>query len=618
MVQRFGREVLSIGARENIRLAGEGGRQLQQAGERFQNVFERIEESQTADYISTIGSQLTLEDNQTFLDMQQQRAGNPEMASDDYLVGLDERYDEAIDNAPNKAAKEFLMKKKDDARTRYGVRSQTWEHNQGIQNQITRLNDSTNSLINASLSAKSEQELLPIIEQFNSNMALQTSHMNSEQIKQAQQQGTAAIYNSYLNGQIENNYNQVEQELNSGKYDEILDPNQKSRLLTLADNRRIELYKQQLKLFNDDPAAWAMTMQGARTPEEIVLAQETGMQVENPYTGQMSMQVVPPDKVSVIPKQQAQQFVNALNNADNSAQFTDALQRVNDVYGNVSDIAMRDLSKAGLSDGAKFVLSMNPESDAEQMDAFFKLQKEGPKAIKENADFRLAQLGETRSDLKTAINGSMGNMGSTGLGGFLGIGNKGDNFVDILTREGATIDSINSLRNNAENLANYYLTQGDDVETAVEKASDWMNRDYILNVVNGTMFRVPQKYGDNGDFEDELNMELRNIKEKDIKQPTAVMLPKNEYVRNTKERGYFALNPTQDGVILYDEYGSPIFKDDNTIFELKFEALETKQRLKAIEPKLIEQELTAKRRKETTKETLQRLEKSEYLFGRAQ
>lgn len=245
MVDRFGRQVFSTGARESVQLAGAGGKQLQQAGERIKGGMEYIEVdrekkeiAQAADFVSDMGSQLTLEDNENFLTMQQQRASNPELASSEYLKGLDERYDEAIQSAPNDQAREFLQKKKETARTRYGVRGQTWEHNQGIQNQITRLNDNTNSLINQALSVNDERDVAPLIEQHMANMTLASSHMDGEQVKAAQKGGVASIYNAFLSNKIDTNPQSVIDSLDGGQYDEILQPQQKKSLLNSALSAR--------------------------------------------------------------------------------------------------------------------------------------------------------------------------------------------------------------------------------------------------------------------------------------------------------------------------------------------------------------------------------------------
>lgn len=253
-MDRFGRQVFSTGARENVQLAGAGGKQLQQAGQRIKGGMEYIEVDRekkeiadAADFVSDMGSQLTLEDNENFLTMQQERASNPELASSEYLKGMDERYDEAIQSAPNDQAREFLQKKKETARTRYGVRGQTWEHNQGIQNQITRLNDNTNSLINQALSVNDEGDVAPLIEQHMANMTLASSHMDGEQVKAAQKGGTARIYNAFLSNRIDTNPQSVIDSLDGGQYDEILQPQQKKSLLNSALSARSRELKAQVE-----------------------------------------------------------------------------------------------------------------------------------------------------------------------------------------------------------------------------------------------------------------------------------------------------------------------------------------------------------------------------------
>ncbi|MEA2035996.1 MAG: hypothetical protein U9O94_00700 [Nanoarchaeota archaeon] len=249
--QSQGRKVLGKGFRENIGLAGAGGQQMITAGQRmvaFAEEEERIEEktkvAEGNDYLSTIGTDLTLKHTQGYLDYKKENADNPSKTIGTYLESIEEDYDEAILNAPNEKAVEALEKQKLATIEGYGKQGITWQHNQAMKNQINNLNDSTAKLQNASMSLTSPEQLIPLLIQNEANFRSANEHLDEQQIKEGLKKSNGALYNSFLTNRLITNPMEVYNGLDSGMYDEILEPSQKQQLLYQSSKNALALSKE--------------------------------------------------------------------------------------------------------------------------------------------------------------------------------------------------------------------------------------------------------------------------------------------------------------------------------------------------------------------------------------
>lgn len=365
--------------------------------------------------------------------------------------------------------------------------------------------------------------------------------LSPDELKKFDAQAEATYTKSYIDGIIESNPAQAKRELDSKKYDSVLDVDSLQSLTNKADKEierirkeAIQLQEKRSKLLVEDPAELAV-MDGARTPEDIVARQQTyGVVGSN---------------VSVLPKKDAQRLVNDFNGIKSSDEMIRALGELRSQYpDDYYNIALKDLKKNGLSEDMTFIAMMNPSADKQIMDATFAMAKEG----KNYKDLSKAR-GIADRDITE------------------GVEDRIEDIRDVFLNEGAAVSNLNQ---KLESIATYFTAQGMDVKSATQLATDWFVNKSAMGSVNGKNFRVPLEYKPD-DVEDALDLVMDSIKPEDINT-----IGTGEFSTAALKRGSrFVLSPDESYYYLKNQVGTPVLKKNSSEI-LKFPIIDILENLK--------------------------------------
>lgn len=220
--------------------------------------------------------------------------------------------------------------------------------------------------------------------------------------------------------------------------------------------------QERVKLFTEDPAKLAV-LDGAKTPDDIVATQiALGVREGN---------------ISVIPNAAAGFIANQLNGVTNADDMISELRDIRQEYGENYDIAMKDVKKGGLSDQLSFIAMMDPELDKQIMDASFAMGQDGAD-IKKKAT---ARDGVTISKIEDKVT---------------------ENILDameaIAFENPAGEAQTASMLANMVGIATFFVSQGQDIDSATELATGWFNNKTPVGDVNGKQFRIADGYTADG------------------------------------------------------------------------------------------------------------------------
>lgn len=234
------------------------------------------------------------------------------------------------------------------------------------------------------------------------------------------------------------------------------------REILRRQEKALKAQEERFKLFTEDPAKLAV-LDGAKTPDDIVATQiALGVKEGN---------------ISVIPNAAAGFIANQLNGVTNADDMISELAGIQQEYGENYDIAMKDVKKGGLSDQLSFIAMMDPDEDKRIMDASFAMGQDGAD-IKKKAT---ARDGVTISKIEDKVTENIL-----------------DSMEAIAFENPAGEAQTASMLANMVNIATFFVSQGQDIDSATELATGWFNNKTPVGDVNGKQFRVADGYTADG------------------------------------------------------------------------------------------------------------------------
>lgn len=500
----------------------------------------RKAEREATAYTSKAISEIQLRSLNSLTELQ---AGRNTQTIESYSEDFQKLYDESLkaasDNAPNELAKLALQDRGLEVRTNLVAKANQYQANTKTKlyqnDSIDAVNNLTNSVTldpdNFQLYAKQAAAIVDSA----------SVYMDATELQKFREQSLDGMASAKIKAEININPNTAEALMGKEEFKNSISPATFQSLTNQINSekqRRIKeeaaLREKKLKLFMEDPAALAIT-EGAdqNSPADVVAKQK--------QLGVM------PDNIAIIPKQQASLLSHQLSGIDNSDQMIAELDKIKKQYGDeYYHIAMKDLKKNGLSSDAAFIALIDPLRDKDVIDASFAIGKTGEKEIAEMARDRAAANNDE----------------------YLSIGREvSNNFAEIagtLQAEGMPPAEVANIYKRMSNTANYFYQKGDDIETSVARATNWLTSRYQLADVNGHKIRIPEDFtGSSDKIETGLSELLNELDLSDIKTE----ITSNYTLDTLKERGRFVLNTSEDGYNLVDELGVPVRNKSGTLLE---------------------------------------------------
>lgn len=279
---------------------------------------------------------------------------------------------------------------------------------------------------------------------------------------------------------------------------------------------RQEVRKQ--KLMMEDPAQFAVES-GAKTIEDRITAQLRGG--------------VPAGGIKVLTNAEAQQRAYKINSITNSADMQKALTELQQEYGQHYLPVMSQLKKNGLSDQMTYIATLDLSKYQSQADASFAMGLDGAEITKK----AMAREGVTQAKIKEGLL----NLTSPALEVYASEVPNGE------TQTATLLENMN-------NTAIYYVSQGMDMQSAIERASLPVIEQTPQGYINGKVFRVHQ--GDDiNEIEDALEEAINNTK-------FAGGDFENSVIKRTARP---VLHPDSSKYYLKDELGYPVLNDKGNI-----------------------------------------------------
>lgn len=291
------------------------------------------------------------------------------------------------------------------------------------------------------------------------------------------------------------------------------------------------------KTAQTDPAAFAI-LNGAKTTDEIVEYQR-GMGI-------------PENQISVIPSQQAKLMVANLKNVSSAEEFTQVMQELKATYGQYSTNAINDLIKQKLPSAYLFGANLDPSNgqDAEALTYLYDSIRGDDKQLKELVTTKLKASDKKYSDLELEVSTAM------------------EDELQYFIDENKSPEVINSIYNNALNIAaSRYLRTG-DINSSVSFAQSVVAGDFQIGMHNNKAFKVPLSY-DLDKVEDALDSIADTV------EIVIANEERREFIEPFEKAGArWVSNSNRDGLIYVNQFGEPLVsKETNDLIEYTFDEL---------------------------------------------
>jgi hypothetical protein len=304
------------------------------------------------------------------------------------------------------------------------------------------------------------------------------------------------------------------------------------------------------KALEDDPAAYVRSNPAVKTFEDSLSLQ-----------GALG---VSPERQRVLTKAEASGFVGKFN-AMPAEDRVQAMNQLADSSGKHFDLVFRDLVEAKLSPENHVLLSLrdNP-SAAAVTPVLAEAIKLGPQELRKNIP---------AADLKAVDEGV-----NEALSEYM-------NTVVVADTTGEQTQFVNQIKNVVGSVALVYYRKGISGKhglTGNEAAK--LAADQIVNSryhpIDGT-YAIPKRFNE-AFTRDNLRETQQNIDQAqfDFRIPSSSNAElksdqlRSDYLNAIKRNGFWATNPDETGVILYDHAGNPVHNTKGGFFEIRFQDAE--------------------------------------------
>jgi hypothetical protein len=354
--------------------------------------------------------------------------------------------------------------------------------------------------------------------------------LSPEQLAKFDQKSNESIHTSFIQGKIDANPYEARKILDSQKYDDDLGLD---NILTLTartdakikaiEDKQIKDLAENRKLFKTDPVKLAMK-------EGIDPDDHEGL-----YSAQLKAGV-PNSNISIMSKDKASDITFMLNGAKSADDVIRVLYDVQKEYEGFEEIALNDLKRNDMSDNTAMIAMMDFDADRNIIEAAFQMGKDGA-TIKETA---LKRGNIKATDITTAV------------------ADKASDVLEVMAFETDMIQTA-KIQKGMQDIATFFVAQGDDTETAVAKATNWaLNKTAIAQIDNLGFWnsehkvRVPNAFAGAPDqIEEMLEYVLETTKFADD--------PKDD--ADIKRNGRFVLHPSEDKYYIRNAINSPVLND---------------------------------------------------------
>lgn len=320
-----------------------------------------------------------------------------------------------------------------------------------------------------------------------------------------------------------------------------------------------QLNKEQLSQFTKDPAGYIQDSPAVESAVNEFSTLGKGDPFQTMINAQKQMGLTD-SQVRLISNVKAAAYVTKIKTDPIEKQVTD-IKSIAEEYGKHANIALRDLSRAGLPMANQLVISMsnNPASMSltpQAVEAF-----ETPtKVLTDNLPANVKQ-----SAISTAVKQNL------------------DQYVSTVTvYNGPTNDTINNIYQHVTKLA-LKLAQTEDPEKAARDASDALiNNHFSYETVNGQAFRYPKAMSSNLVGNAGSTLLSQSIKS-DLRIPSSFFPNLStkqrelEYVKQIKAKGHVVTLPDNSGIVAVDGEGVPIRTLAGNQFVARFSDLNNPQ-----------------------------------------
>jgi hypothetical protein len=354
--------------------------------------------------------------------------------------------------------------------------------------------------------------------------------LSPEQLNKFDQKSNESIHTSFVQGKIDTNPYEARKILDSQEYDGDLGLDNVLTLTARTDakikaieDKQIKDLAENRKLFKTDPVKLAMK-------EGIGADDHEGL-----YSAQLKAGV-PSDNISIMSKDKASDITFMLNGAKSADDVIRVLYDVQKEYEGFEEIALNDLKRNDMSDNTAMIAMMDFTADRNIIEAAYQMGKDGA-TIKETA---LKRGNIKATDITTAI------------------ADKASDVLEVMAFETDMIQTA-KIQRGMQDIATFFVAQGDDTETAVAKATNWaLNKNTLVQVDNLGFWnsehkvRVPNAFtGAPDQIEEMLEYVLETTRFADD--------PKDDV--DIKRNGRFVLHPSEDKYYIRNAINSPVLND---------------------------------------------------------
>lgn len=342
----------------------------------------------------------------------------------------------------------------------------------------------------------------------------------------------SSLAESRIRAEIERNPFGADELLAQDEFVKSLDPNTFQRMQGAIEGKQREI----LKLRDTDRARYFNERYGITDPTVMLELQE-GF----------------PNK-TVMSNEQAKAMANQINTIENAQQFTlfqdqFRIRYPQDTY----NVALADLSRAGLPKDYQYMLQMNPETDQDVMDLAIDYAQ-NPSEVKDLAKQRLSVDNLTLSDFDRKFFDEI---------------SKTRNLMLI---EGHDADKTIGLSKVAQGIAyKHYATNG-DMDQAIKVGTEWIGRPYEIVEVNGSPVRVPNEFNASR-VQNGADTMLELVKIRVLNGVDSPLLGDltEEQLRNIAR---WVPNDDGSGLVLVTDKNEPLFDENREIIEKTYKELE--------------------------------------------
>jgi hypothetical protein len=535
------------------------GEAVSSAGKDFTQAIQQKERRDAAAYVTSSSADLQLRQTQRNIQSQEdaRKSGSVDGYTANVLKAYDQDTQDLIKKAPNQLAKDDLISRASSYKNSLLESSMRFESGTRVEQYKLGLNTAAGNYAKTALLDPTQTEIMFRQIDGDAEGAKATLGVDAEEFRQ---KAKASVAMAAVQGQIDTSPDNAESLLSKYKdqlsadnimrlQDGISNERDRRQREAEAAQRKAEARQRELQmLYFKDPSAYVQETEGITDPSRLADRQR-----------QLG---VPDNSIRILNEQQAQGLSQQLQALDTPQKYTTVINSLQQKYGDTYPIVLRDLVRGGLPDSGKLMAYMDPNKDVDVVKANFEIMKLGNegKDVKSLAADKIKRDGGSPGDIEAAVAENL------------------SDYVESSANGGMPLNQIKFLKDNTEQLANYFYANGATAENAAVQATRWLTDRYSFGDINGRKFHVPADQYQVDDIENFASDTLKNLKDEEIGvfDPNLERAP---YIEQLRSEGTF-VSVGNDRIRLVDNLGRPVVRKNGTFYELKFDDIVKEQKAK--------------------------------------